>query len=400
MQSIIPKLFIKNYKNTDDEKVRSKYGKVSGLFGIITNLILAFVKILIGILSSSVAILSDGINNLSDSGSSLITLLGFHLSQKKADSKHPFGHERIEYISGMIVSFIIIIIGVTIGRDAIDAIIHPKSDYAISTLVITVMILSIVVKFWQYFVYKSMGKAIHSETIQATAMDSLSDCISTTAVIISMLVYVISKNVFHSPVNIDGYAGVIVSIFIVINGIKLIMDTSSPLLGESASEETIKKIELKLFTYQGVLGIHDLVIHSYGPNRTFVTVHVEVDSERNIMESHEIVDNIERDFKNKYNIDLTIHIDPIDIHNEKTIELRNQIRTIVSSLHQKADIHDFRVVWGQHHSNVLFDISLPYDCKNPEEFRNQVIQKIKEINPDYHPIIGIDQGYNRIGTNS
>jgi cation diffusion facilitator family transporter len=396
MASIITKLFIKDYQNTKDEKVRSKYGAVSGTFGIITNLFLAILKITVGLITASVAVLSDGINNFSDSGSSLITLLGFKLSQKKADSKHPFGHERIEYITGMIISFIIIFVGLTLGKEGISSILNPGEDYQVSFIIIFFMFLSILVKVWQFVVYKSMGKAIHSETLIASSIDSLSDCISTFAVIISMIVYLVTKNTMEKPINIDGYAGLIVSIFIIINGIKLIISTSSPLLGESSSQEIVDDIYNTVVSYPGVLGVHDLVIHNYGPNRTFITLHVEVDSRVNVLESHEVIDNIERDFKIKRNMELTIHMDPIDNHDERTLNLREKVASIVSSLCKDAKIHDFRVVWGETHSNILFDIAISYEDLDPEKLKNQVILKIKEINPTYNPIIGVDQGYDHI----
>lgn len=390
MHKLLVKIFIKNYKNTDDPKIRSKYGTLSGVVGIITNLILAIVKIILGIISFSVAIIADGVNNLSDSLSSIITIIGFKLSSEPADAKHPFGHERIEYITGLIISFLILMIAVTLGKESVMKIFENEKAMEITPIILGIMLFSVIVKCWQGLFYRKMAKAINSEALKANSTDSFNDCLSTLAVIISMIIYLIS----NKRISIDSYAGIFVAIFIMISGIKLCKETISPLLGEAPSAELIKSLADKILTYDGVLGIHDLVIHNYGPNKNFASVHVEVASDVPIMISHDQMDNIEHDIKKEMNIDLTIHMDPIDIKDEKVLTFKKIVTDIVTSYDSTLSIHDFRVVFGVTHNNVLFDLVLPlkYD-KTPAEVRCDIISLIKEYDQTLNPIIEIDQAY-------
>lgn len=390
MHKLLVKIFIKNYKNTEDPKIRSKYGTLSGIIGIITNLLLAITKIILGIISFSVGIVADGINNLSDSLSSVITIIGFKLSAEPADAKHPFGHERIEYITGLIISFIILMIAVTLGKESVMKLIENKHTMEISYVILGIMTLSVLVKCWQGVFYKKMAKAIDSEALGANSIDSFNDCLSTGAVIVSMIIYLVTDG----KVSIDGYAGIFVAIFIMISGIKLCKDTISPLLGEAPSSALINELAEKITQYDGVLGIHDLVIHNYGPNKNFASVHVEVASDVPIMISHDQMDNIEHDIKKEMNIDLTIHMDPIDIKNEKVLSLKKIITDIVTTYDKSLSIHDFRVVFGVTHNNVLFDLVLPLKYfKTPAEVRCEIISLIKEYDQTLNPIIEIDQAY-------
>lgn len=324
MQKLLVKLFIKDYQNVTDSKVRGKYGSLSGIVGIISNLLLCSVKIALGLLTASVSILADGINNLTDAGSSIITLIGFKLSSAPADDDHPYGHERIEYITGMMISFIILIIGFTLGKESVVKIIEKEVANKISYLAIGIMIFSILVKFWQSIFYKKMAKAIQSEALMASSKDSLNDCISTAAVIIGILLVKLTHWYF-----VDGLVGILVAIFIMISGVKMIIDTVNPLIGNMPSAEEITLISQKIMSYPGILGIHDLVIHRYGSCTTFVTVHAEVDSQVDVVVSHDVIDNIERDFKADLNINLTIHLDPVDISNPETIRLKKIIQHLL-----------------------------------------------------------------------
>ncbi|HHU80141.1 MAG: cation diffusion facilitator family transporter [Bacilli bacterium] len=387
MVKFLAKIFIKDYENYNKPKVRANYGKLGGIFGLVTNVILCVVKIISGLVTSSIAIIAEGINNLSDAGSSIITLIGFKLSKAPADAEHPYGHERIEYVAGLIISIIIMIIGVNLTINSIQKIINPTTTI-FSYLVIALLIVSILVKLLQVYVYRSIGKLIDSQTLIATATDSLNDCISTTAVIVSLIV---SK---LAGFNLDGYMGLVVSLFIIYSGIKLIKDTSNLLIGVAPDEEFVKKISDKLHSYDGVLGIHDLIVHSYGPHRTFVTVHVEVDSEIDINESHDMIDNIEYDFKKDLNIELVVHMDPVNTNDPVTISLREKVEELLHEIDPELTFHDFRVVKGVTHTNLIFDVELPpqYD-KTPKEVQDLIQKKVSEYDPKLYTVINIDQNY-------
>ncbi len=390
MRKLLLKLFIKDYQNTKDPIVRSKYGTLSGIIGIISNLILCTIKILAGLLSGSVSIMADGINNLSDAGSSIVTLIGFKLSSKPADEDHPFGHERIEYLTGVIVSFIILVIGGTLFISSFEKILDTEATMEVNYVVYIILGISILIKLWQAFFYRKNGKAIDSDALMATSQDSLNDCISTIAVIIGMIVFSITG------FSIDGYIGIFVSIFIIISGINMVKETISPLLGENISKELSDKISSKVLSYPGILGVHDLVVHSYGPNKTYATIHVEVSCKVDIFETHDMVDNIERDFRQELNIDLVIHMDPIDVDDPKTQELKEVVMKIVIEYDPVLTIHDFRIVPGPTHTNVLFDINMPLKHKDtPQELRKNITNKIKEYDESLNPVIQIDQVFNR-----
>lgn len=389
MQKLLVKLFIKDYQNVTDPKVRGKYGSLSGIVGIISNLLLCSVKIALGLLTASVSILADGINNLTDAGSSIITLIGFKLSSAPADDDHPYGHERIEYITGMMISFIILIIGFTLGKESVVKIIEKEAASKISYLAIGIMIFSILIKFWQSVFYKKMAQAIQSEALIASSKDSLNDCISTAAVIIGILLVKLTHWYF-----VDGLVGILVAIFIMISGIKMIIDTVNPLIGNMPSTEEINLISQKIMSYPGILGIHDLVIHRYGSCTTFVTVHAEVDSQVDVVISHDVIDNIERDFKSDLNINLTIHLDPVDISNPETIRLKELIHQLLESIDPAISMHDFRVVHGTTHTNLLFDVAIPakYTC-TPSELRELICSEISKLDGNYYAIIQVDQLY-------
>lgn len=389
MKNILAKLFIKNYKDYQNPNVRNAYGKLCGIVGIVTNLLLCLVKIITGILISSVAILADGINNLSDAGSSIITLLGFKLSSIPADSDHPFGHQRIEYISGMIVSFIILIIGVLLMKTSIEKIFSPSEAIPQKQILITMIILAlaILIKLWQSLFYKRNGKLINSTTLIATSQDSLNDCISTSVVLFSMII----SYIFPSVV-LDGYMGVVVSIFIIISGIGLIKETISPLIGEAPTKEFIDEVADRILNYDGIIGIHDLVIHTYGPAKTFITVHAEVDANVDIRISHDIIDNIEHDFMDKSNINLVIHMDPVDLRCEETRKLKSVATDVLGTISPELRFHDFRIVKGPTHTNIIFDVVVPigFEMTN-ESLKKEIDLKFKEIDEKYNTVVTVDQ---------
>lgn len=399
MRKLLLKIFVKNYKDTKNQEVRTKYGALAGIVGIISNLMLAAFKIIVGLISLSSALVADGINNLSDSISSIVTLIGFKLSNKGADDDHPFGHQRIEYIAGLIVSFIILIIGLSLAKTSVEGIIALIKNEAtpLNTdkplLLFLCLGLSILVKLWQSLFYKNMGKDVDSQALIANSKDSLNDCITTTAVLISTIIY-LSTN---GKVNIDSIAGLVVAGFVIVTGIGLIKETVDPLLGVVPSEEQIKEITDMVQSYDGVLGIHDLVYHSYGPNMNYVTLHCEVSREVDVMESHDMIDNIEHDVRVKLGVDLTIHMDPIEIHDELTNEVRGIVATILNEIDPVITYHDLRIVPGPTHTNVLFDVVIPTVYKmKPAELRDLISKKLKEYDEKYNAVIQVDQFYNRI----
>ena len=390
MRKLLIKLFIKNYKDTTNQEVRTKYGTLSGIVGICTNLLICIVKIIIGIISASLSILADGINNLSDAGTSIVTLLGFKIANKKPDEKHPFGYQRFEYLGGIIVSIVILIVGGTLLFDSITKIFSPE-EITTNWIIIIILGVSILAKLWQANFYYQMGKTIDSLSLKANATDSLVDCISTLTVLIGSIIIH-----FTNLYIIDSIFGIGVAIFILISGIKLLKETISPLLGIDPSPEDIEKITTKIFSYPGVLGIHDLIIHNYGYNKNFVIVHVEVDRYVDIMKSHDMIDNIEHDFKKDLNIDLVIHMDPIDTKDENTIRLKELVNNVINSYDPVLNFHDFRAVTGITHTNVIFDLVMPIKYPlSANELKEVIARKINEADNSVFAVISVDQKYER-----
>ena len=388
MLGILARLFIKDYKNTNDSNVRSAYGMLCAIMGIITNLAICAFKIVVGIISGAISIMADGINNLTDGGSSLITLVGFKMANKPADKDHPFGHERIEYINGLIVSLIVLVIGVLLAKTSIEKIITPQEiNLSYFVLAIIVLVSSILIKLWQNIFYTKCAKLIDSPALKATAKDSFADILSTSVVLVSLIIF----RIFG--LNVDGYIGLVVALLIIYNAIKLVLETSSPLIGEAPSKEFVQGVEKKILSYDGILGIHDLVIHTYGKAKTFISVHAEVDADVDILVSHDIVDNIEHDFL-KDNINLVIHMDPVKTNDPETNKLKALISTIITDIDPSLSFHDFRVVHGPTHTNILFDVVVDtvYNKKD-EELISEINRKVKEINDTYNLIITIDRNY-------
>ncbi|RBP65967.1 cation diffusion facilitator family transporter [Alkalibaculum bacchi] len=387
MTNILIKLFVKDYKNTTNAKVRQQYGKFASVVGVVTNLILFAIKIAVGIVFNSIAITADAINNLSDSSSSFITLIGFKISGKPADKEHPYGHARMEYISGLIVSFLICFLGFQLFQNAFDKILHPQ-EAKFSTISIGVLIVAIFGKLWQYLFYKKIATLIDSTTLIATSIDSRNDILSTAVVLLGIII------TYYTGFNLDGYLGLVVAILIIISGIKLIMDTVSPLLGTAPSEELVEYIYQKILSYDGIVSLHDLQVHSYGEGQIFATVHCEVPAEEDIMVSHDIIDNIERYFMKEEGINLVIHLDPIITSDEKTNKLREKVIKTISNISKELSLHDFRVVWGVSHSNLIFDVVVPYSFEYSNEELIEIIDdKVKEIDPCYNCVVTIDHDY-------
>lgn len=387
MTNLLLKIFIKDYQNTSDFRVRQAYGKLAGMVGIATNLVLFAFKAAVGLLFHSIAVLADAFNNLSDSASSIVTLVGFKLSGKPADEKHPYGHARMEYLSGLIVSFIILILGVQLAQSSFEKIISPeKAEFSVIT--VAVLAVSILLKLWQGSFYKKMGRKIESTTLEATAADSLNDVIATAAILAGVIITKVTG------FNLDGYMGLVVAAFIVITGIKLIVATSNPLLGLAPTQELVNEIYEKIMGYEGIIGLHDLNVHNYGPSRCFASVHCEVPASQDIMISHDIIDNIERDFLKDMNIHMVIHLDPVDTDDERTNELKEKVRKQLQDISPELSMHDFRVVWGATHSNLIFDVLVPFDFKLGDDTLAALVeQKIKGLDSSYNAVITVDHSY-------
>lgn len=383
---LFKKLFIKDYQNTSDPEVRFRYGIAAGVFGIVSNTVLCVFKILVGILSGSVAIVADAVNNLSDAASSIVTVFGFKLSNRPADREHPYGHERYEYIAAFIIAFAVVLIGALLLKQSIEKIITPEG-ITVSVYTYVVLAVAIVLKIVQGLLYRDFGKSINSEALRASAVDSRNDVFTTIAVLISTIV------IDTTGVNIDGYAGLVVSIVIIVFSLKLLKDTVNPLLGTVPDKALVVKIAEKLSSYEVVLGFHDLMIHSYGPAITYASVHVEVDAKENVIEMHDAIDNIERDFMNDMNVHLVIHMDPVTIGDPETDNLKSEITGIIKNLNGDLTLHDFRLVKGPTHTNVLFDVVIPYDCKTTLGDIKRALQENVKSETTYYYVINVDRKF-------
>ena len=387
MTNFLIRKFIKNYKNVNNSHVRENYGELGSIIGIIANAILSVSKISIGTIFNSVSIMADGVNNLSDTGSSVITLIGFKLAGKPADRDHPFGHARLEYISGLVVSFAILFLGLQLVKTSFDKIINPE-PLEFSIIMIVVLAFSIVVKLWLYYFNGKLGDEISSATMKVTSMDSRNDVITTSVILAAIL---ISK---VTGLQIDGYMGVVVALFIIYSGVNILKDILNPLLGELPNNQVIEEIENKIMEYDGIINIHDLVVHNYGPNRYFATVHAEVDAKEDILISHDLIDNIERDFLEDLDINLVIHLDPVITDDKEIDELRNITHNILKSINGNLSMHDFRVVKGTTHTNLIFDVVVPLDHEiKTDELVYKIDELIKAENETYYAVITIDINY-------
>ena len=369
MTTLFKKLFIKNYKDVENPTVRASYGSASGVLGIIGNAFLFAIKLVAAILSGSVAVVADAVNNLTDFMTSIITLVGFKLSGKSADKEHPFGHARFEYVTALLVACVIFFIGIEMGRSALDKIFNPTpTNFSLITCII--LGVSILIKICLSIIFKGLGKDVDSDAIKAMSADNRNDAISTTVVLICAIIAICSG------VQLDGYLGLAVSVLVIISAIMLIKDTINPLLGEKPDGELLEKIKGEILSHDGVLDIHELVVHSYGPTQFFATVHIEVDSRVDVMISHELADEIERDCIKNLNVNLVCHLDPINLSDPETVRLNEIIGGYLKEKHPCSSFHDLRIVKGPSFTNVIFDLVLPFD-KN--ELQDQIKTEITEL---------------------
>ena len=387
MIKLLTKLFIKDHENVANAAVRRAYGTMCGLYGIFLNLLLFAGKYFAGVVSGSVAITADAFNNLSDAGSSIITLLGFAIAGKKPDLDHPFGHGRAEYLAGLALSAVIILMGFELAKSSFDKILHPDP---INTGLLPALILvcSILVKFYMCLYNRSVGKKIHSAAMQATATDSLSDSVATAVVLLSMGI----SYFFH--VNIDGYAGLLVAVFIVYAGFNAAKDTVSPLLGQAPDPEFVQQVADIVTAHPEVVGMHDLVVHDYGPGRVMVSLHAEVRGDGNIFALHDAIDTAENELKDRLGCIATIHMDPIEADNSEVSQMRTAVLAKVKELDHVISIHDFRMVPGPTHTNLIFDAVVPADYpESDEELAANIRQQIHQAWPDRYAVVTIDHSY-------
>lgn len=388
MTDLIVKTFIKDHKNINDSKVRTRYGILSGCVGIAVNVILCFLKFFVGSLTGSIAITADAVNNLSDAGSSAVTVFGFKMAGKPADRDHPFGHGRIEYITAMIVSFIILFMGIELAIQSVEKIRSPE-NVQFSLIGAVIIAVSILGKLWLAFFNKSLGRKIHSPAMTAVVADSISDIAATSITLIALIL-----SNFFPNLHVDGWLGIVVACFVLKAGLDIFRDTLSTLIGKSPSKELVEALKKKILSYDHVSGIHDLIVHSYGPGRDFATVHVEMPSDLNVMVGHNIIDDIENDVKKEMGIDLTIHYDPIEVNNERVTELKEITENVVRKVNPELSIHDFRIVDGPMHTNLIFDVVIPYGFKeSPKEIISEISSQISEINSSYFTVIKAEHSF-------
>lgn len=378
--------FIKNYQDTKDANVRTNVGKLSGIVGIFSNLFLFVIKFVIGTIVHSVSIQADGVNNLTDAGSNIISILSFHLANKPADKDHPFGHERTETIASLFVGILILVLGFETAKESISKVIHPRSiDFRIASVII--LLISIIVKFWMYAYNKKLSKTYDSSLLEATALDSISDVCGTTAVLVSTLL----SPVLHF--NLDGYMGIVVSGIILYGAYGLLRDMINSLIGEAPDPELVHNIVDRIMAHPAILGVHDMMLHNYGPNKIFASAHVEVDSSKDIFETHDHIDNIEREVKENMNIDLVLHMDPVKVNDPETELYRAKVVEAIHQIDPKWGFHDFRIVSGPTHVNLVFDLVIPFEEKYSQEEIEAMLLKHIQSDKKIYFVLTIDHPY-------
>ncbi len=388
MTELLSRLFVKNYKDAQSPAVRTAYGTMVSITGIVLNLILFAAKFVVGSLFGAISIVGDAVNNLSDAGTQIISLISFRIAAKPADREHPFGHARIEYVTSMIVSFLVMLVGFELFKSSVAQIFSPERPDS-SPIAIIVLIGSMLCKLWLGLFNRTIGKRIDSSVMRATAADSLSDVFATGAVLVATVLPMIFTNMNWNP---DAYMGVIVAVLIVVAGFRILNESKNAILGEAPSEEIIKQITETVDRYEGALGIHDMVVHNYGPGRIIASLHIEVDGSVDVFETHDMIDTIEKELRDACGIEATIHMDPIVTDDEQVNELRAKTAQAVQKIHPSMQIHDFRFVAGATHTNLIFDVVVPFELKMSDaEVNAAVAEKVREIDPTYFVVINVDR---------
>ena len=388
MTDLLVKLFVKDYRDIKNAKVRTAYGLLTGMVGIICNLILFATKLMIGMILNSISVMADAFNNLSDAASSIVSFVGVKLAQRPADKEHPFGHGRFEYIAAFIVSFLVLQVGLTCFKSSFTKILHPET-VGFSLILVGILTLSVLIKVWLSLLNRKLGKRINSSVMKATATDALGDVLITSTTILSVIIGKVTG------LAIDGYMGAIVSIFVLIAGFNIAKETLEPLLGEAIGRETYEEITKKVESYNGILGCHDLIIHNYGPSHMMGTIHVEVSNSLDLTIAHEIIDHIERDILRDMNIFLVIHMDPVETKNHKVLAETHIIKEKIFELEPNAAIHDFRIVEEHDKKRLIFDMEIPYSYD--EKKKKLLLRKIEDMlyamDENYETLITVDNSY-------
>ncbi len=386
MVTLLAKAFIKDYKNYENSTVRGKYGLLCAVLGIALNILLFAAKTAAGLIANSVSVLADAFNNLSDAGSSLVTLFGFKAASQKPDPEHPFGHGRYEYISGLVVSVLIVVMGVEFIKSSVEKIISGSDDTRFTLLTGAILLVSILVKVYICIFNKSVGKKISSPTLLATGTDALSDCIATFAIIVSAVI----SNV--TDFACDGWCGLIVSFMIIAAGINAAKETINPLLGQPPSKEFVDRVEAVLMAHDEIVGIHDLVVHDYAPGHIMISVHAEISDKSDIIEAHELIDNVERELNEKLGCEAVIHMDPISTDDERVNEMKQRVSQVLLGIHKDVTIHDFRMVDGNTLTNLIFDIVVPFEVKmDTEEIKKEADRLVKTLDKKYNAVVDVDR---------
>lgn len=380
--------FVKNYEHTEDIQVRTSYGVLSSIVGILCNILLFIVKFLIGFLLSSISVMADAWNNLSDAASSIISYVGVKMAEKPADEEHPFGHGRIEYIAAFIVAFLIMEVGLSFLKTSIDKLLNPH-EVVFEWGPFWILVLSVAVKLWLAHFNRKLGKRIQSQVMLAAAADSLGDVITTSATIVSLIIY----GIFG--VNIDAIAGLFVSLVVMWAGVNIAKDTLKPLIGEASDPLLAQRIQQEVESYEGILGTHDLIVHNYGPNRSMATIHAEVPCDVDIAECHELIDKIEREVSKRQGIILVIHTDPIEVKDGRVLDVKGKLEQILKEIDEQVSFHDFRMVWGEKQTNLIFDLVVPfsYTAEMEKQLIKNIRKRMRKQNSHYACVITVDKGY-------
>lgn len=388
LTNFLVRLFVKNREKIEDPKVRTSYGILASITGIICNVILFGVKLSVGLIINSISVMADAANNLSDAASSVISLIGVKLAGRPADKEHPFGHGRIEYISAFAVAFLILQVGLSLFKSSFSKVLNPE-EVIFNPFLVGILCLSVFIKVWLMLFNRTLGKRINSSVMKATAADSMGDVMVTSATIISAVI------AGTTGLKLDGYIGLVVSVFVLVSGIKIARETLEPLLGQAIDRELYKKITELVESYEGIVGTHDLIIHSYGPTHRMATIHAEVPHDINLEKAHETIDRIERDVLTKMDIFLVIHMDPVEINNTVVTDMKNMVTEIISQIEPKASIHDFRIVNGELQINLIFDLVIPYSYKKHEEqeLLKRITGEIRKQDTRYNCVITLENSY-------
>lgn len=388
MTILLVKLFVKNYECTDNAKVRTSYGVLASIVGILCNVLLFAIKVSIGIFINSISIMADAFNNLSDAGTSIISFIGVKLAGRPADKEHPFGHGRLEYISALVVAFVILFVGFTLLKNSFIKVLHPEK-VGFSWSLTLILSLSILIKIWLSLFNKNLGNRINSSILKATSADARNDVLVTTTTIIAIIIG------YYFDCTIDGWIGLIVSIFVLLSGYKIAKDTLMPLLGEPVDRNVYEDITKKVESYEGIIGCHDLITHNYGPSNIMATIHVEVPNDSDMEKIHETIDNIERDIFKEMGISLVIHMDPVEMKDKNIVESKNMVQMTVYEIEPNAHIHDFRVVYEDSITILIFDLVVPYSYKekNKQDLLNKITEQINDVDQKYQCVIDIENSY-------